>query len=349
MVPALVLGSNDSNQSGKYTKEKKIHKEFTVDSDAVIKLDNSYGNLDITTWDENRVVIDVTITTNGNSEEKTQKKLDAITVDFDNSSSEVTARTRFNNNKSKSWWSWGKNKVNMKINYIVKIPITNSVDLSNDYGNINMDKLQGQAKISCDYGKITTKELMAEGNILRFDYTKHSYFEYINSGTIKADYSGYTVGKANDLTIVADYSQSEIEAAEDVTYNCDYGGLTLHKVNNVTGNGDYLTLKLGDVHKNVHIKADYGSLKIDNMTDNAGDIFIESDYLKMTIGHSSGYNFKFEIDLERASLTESDGFEFIKQRVESGDKYYSGYYGSSDAPNTVRISSDHGGVTFKRN
>lgn len=245
MVPALVLGSNDSNLSGKYTKEKKIHKEFTVNSDAIFKVDNSYGNVDVVTWDENRVVVDVTIITNGNNEEKVQKKLDAISVDFDNSASEVTARTRFNSKKSRSWWSWGNNKVNMKVNYVVKIPITNNVDLSNDYGNINLDKLEGQAKISCDYGKVTTKELMADNNELSFDYTKHSYFEYIKSGTIKADYSGYTVGKANNLTIVADYSASEVEMAEDVTYNCDYGSLTLHKVNSVSGNGDYLTLKWG--------------------------------------------------------------------------------------------------------
>ena len=64
----------------------------------------------------------------------------------------------------------------MEINYVIKLPITNSVDLSNDYGGINLEKLEGRATISCDYGKITTKELMAENNVLSFDYTSDSYF-----------------------------------------------------------------------------------------------------------------------------------------------------------------------------
>ena len=113
----------------------------------------------------------------------------------------------------------------MKINYVVKMPITNHVDLSNDYGNITLGTLEGRAEISCDYGKITTKELLADNNVINFDYTNNSYFEYIKSGKINADYSGFTVAKTKDLTIVADYTKSLIEIAENVNYNCDYGSL----------------------------------------------------------------------------------------------------------------------------
>ncbi|RLD28643.1 MAG: hypothetical protein DRI75_06055 [Bacteroidetes bacterium] len=348
IIPTLVLGNNNSNLKGKYTKDKTINKEYTVNPDATFKVDNSYGNIDIVTWDENRVEIEVHITTNGNNEEKVQKKLDQITVEFNSSPSLVSAKTRFGKS-SRSWWNWGNNKVNMKINYIVKLPITNNVVISNDYGNINLDKLEGHAKINCDYGKITTKELMADNNNINFDYTNHSYFEYIKSGKINADYSSYTVGKTKSLTIVADYTKSNVEIAEDISYNCDYGGLTIEKVNNVTGNGDYLTAKIGDVYKNIDINGDYGSLKIDNMTDNAGDLNIESDYMKITIGYSSGYNFNFNIDLDYASLSGQDGLEITKQKIESRQKYYAGYYGNNNSGNTIKISSDHGSVTFNKN
>ena len=236
----------------------------------------------------------------------------------------------------------------MKINYVVKMPITNSVDLENDYGSINLDKLEGKAMISCDYGKITTKELMADNNDIRFDYTNNSYFEYIKSGTIKADYSGYTVANANSLTIIADYTKSRIETAEDITYNCDYGSLKIDRVNNVTGNGDYLSARLGDVYKDVTVEADYGSLKIDRMTNNAGDIYIKSDYMKITIGYDAAYNFNFELDLEYASLRGDEGFEFNKKIVKSGDKYYQGYYGNSNSGNNIKVNSDYGSVTFKK-
>ena len=279
--------------------------------------------------------------------EKVEKKLDDITVEFSGTSNRVSAKTKFS--KSRSFWNWGNSNVSMKINYVVKMPMSNNVNLENDYGSINLDKLEGRATIDCDYGKITTKELMADNNTLTFDYTKNSYFEYIKSGTINADYSSYTVGKTNNLDIDADYSKSVVEIAEDVTYNCDYGSLTIEKANNIKGDGDYLTLRIGEVYKNVTVTADYGSMKINNMTSNAGDVSIDSDYMKITIGYSSGYSFNFDLDLSYASLRGDDDLEISKRIEKSSSKKYSGYHGSKGSGNTINITSDYGSVTFNKN
>ncbi|MEO6348451.1 MAG: hypothetical protein ABIO60_11145 [Aquaticitalea sp.] len=348
LIPTLVLGHTNPNWKGIHTREKTIKKEFTVNSNATLKVDNSYGNVNVYTYSGNKILIEVTIKTNSNDDEKAQKKLDNISVDFTNSSDYVMAKTIFDHEKSRSWWNWGSNNnVNMEVNYVIKLPITNNVDLSNDYGNINLEKLEGRATINCDYGKITTKELMADDNSLSFDYTNNSYFEYIKSAKINADYSDYTVAKAKQLNINADYTKSVIKIAEDVTYSCDYGSFTAENLNNLSGNGDYLTLVLGDVYKNVDIKADYGSIKIGKMTSNAGNVSIESNYTGITIGYDSAYNFKFDLSLEYASLN-SDGFEFTKKKVESSDKYYLGYYGNTSTSNLIKINSDYGSITFKK-
>lgn len=347
LIPSLVLGNNSEQWKGKHTKEKTIKKEFTVNKDATLKVDNSYGNIDIVTYSGNTVSIEVKIKTNGNDEDKVQKKLDDITVEFSGSSSLVEAKTKFSKSSS-SWWNWGKNNVNMEVNYVIKLPITNSVDLNNDYGSINLDKLEGRANINCDYGKITTKELMADNNNLNFDYTNNSYFEYIKSGKISADYSGYTVGKTKNLQVNADYTKSVIEVAEDVNYSCDYGSIQIDKANNITGNGDYLTTRLGDIYKNVNLRADYGSIEIKQMAANAGNISIESDYVGITIGYSSNYSFNFQFDLQNASLRNKEGMEFTRQKEESSNKDYEGYHGSSNSGNLISIKSKYGNVTLKK-
>ena len=38
----------------------------------------------------------------------------------------------------------------MKINYTIKLPVTNSVDLNNNYGAISINNLDGNAKICCE-------------------------------------------------------------------------------------------------------------------------------------------------------------------------------------------------------
>ena len=99
----------------------------------------------------------------------------------------------------------------------------------------------------------------------------------------------------------------------------------------------------------INLASDYGSIKIGRMTANAGSITIKANYAGITIGYDPSYSFRFDLDLEYASLRDSDGFEFTKKKIESTDKYYQGYYGSSSTPNLIKINSDYGSVTFKRN
>lgn len=346
ILPFLVFANPIKD---KHSKTKTINKVFSVNSNATLKVDNSYGNIDIVTGNENKITIQVIITTTGNDEDNVIKKLNEINVEFSATQDFVSAETTFNKKGSNSWWSWNnKNNVSMKINYIIKMPITGNVKLSNDYGNINLDKLEGRAEINCDYGKITTKELMADNNVLNFDYTQNSYFEYIKSGKINADYSGFTVSKAKLLNINADYTNSTIQIAEDVNYNCDYGKMNIEKVNNINGNGDYLTTIIGDVYKSVTIKADYGSIKINRMTENAGNVSISSDYVGIKIGYAPSYNFNFDINLDYGSLN-AEGLQITKKNIESTSKHYQGYYGNSSSGNIINITSDYGSLTLFKN
>jgi hypothetical protein len=350
LVLPMLLSAGDGKPKGKYSKEKTIKKEYHVNTDALLKISNSYGNLNITTWDEDRIVIEVHIKTNSDNEEKAQKKLDQITVDFEASSSMVSAKTIFNKNKSSWGWNWGNNNnVNMQVNYTIKLPIKNSVNLNNDYGSIILDRLDGHAKINCDYGRLEIGELRGKNNQLNFDYTSKSTIDFIQSGTINADYSGFTIGKAGDLTVKADYTNSTIEKMGNLDYSADYGKIEIGEAGNVQGTGDYITVKLGTIHGNVDVTADYGSVKIAKMASDAGNIQIRSDYTGMKIGYDPGYHFNFEIKTSNAGVSGKDDFEMSVSEVKNTSEYYKGHYGSSNSGNSVNISSDYGGITFYKN
>ena len=348
-IAPMIMAANDGKLKGKYTKEKTITKEYNVNSDALLKVNNSYGNLNIISWNEDRILIEVHIKTSGNSEEKVLKKLEDITVDFEATSSMVSAKTIFNKNKSSWGWNWGNNNVNMQINYTIKLPVKNSVHLNNDYGNIILDRIDGHAKINCDYGRLEIGELRGRNNYLNFDYTSKSSIGYINSGEIKADYSGFTIEKAGDLKVNADYTNSTIHYMENLQYSCDYGNIEVGEAQNVNGNGDYINVKLGTIHGNVDINADYGSLKIGKMAEDAGNLNISSDYTGIKIGYAPQYHFDFEIRTEYAGVSGKENFEINISTEKSNNRYYKGYYGSPNSGNAVSISSEYGGISFTKN
>jgi hypothetical protein len=350
LVVPVAAQANNGNMKGQYTKEKTIKKEYDVNADALLKVSNSYGNLTLTSWNENRVVIEVHIKTNGNNESKVQQKLDEITVDFDASSTMVTAKTIFNKDKGSWGWNWGKNNnVNMQINYTIKLPVKNSVHLNNDYGNIMLDRVDGHAKISCDYGRLEIGELHGRNNELKFDYTSKSTIGYVNSANISADYSGFTIQKAGNLNINADYTNATIKQMENLEYTSDYGKLEVEEANNVNGNGDYINVSLGTIHGNVDINADYGSVGIAKMAQDAGNVSIRTDYTGIKIGYDPMYNFNFEISTEYASVSGKDNFEISISKEKSSERYYKGFYGSADSENMISITSDYGDITFSKN
>lgn len=345
-IPTIALAYNGFK--GKYTKEKKIKKEYTVNPDARLKIDNSYGNVNVVSWNENRVVIEVYIKTNGNHEESVQKKLDEIEVDFEGSASFVSASTQLNKG-SKSWWrNWKDSSVNREIRYEVKVPVTNTIDISNDYGNISLNKIEGTAKISCDYGELIIGELLGDNNTLNFDYTKNSTIGYIKSGRITADYSSFTLERGGSIELNADYTRSEFGDIENLNYVCDYGKLQADAIGGLTGRGDHLTTTFGTVSGDVNLNTNYGSVSIGELSATAGDVVIQSEYTGIKLGYSSDYNFTFNISLEYAGLSGKDGLEFSKEKVDSGDKYYEGYYGNANSQNNININSEYGGVTLSK-
>ncbi len=347
LIPMFLL-AHDGGIKGKYTKEKTIKKEFSVSPDAVLKVDNSYGNLTLTSWNENRIVIEVNIKTTGNNEEKVQRKLDDITVDFEASNTSVGAKTNFNKDSGSWGWNWNNNNVNMQVNYTIRVPVKNSVHLSNDYGNINLDRIDGYAKINCDYGRLEIGELRGRNNQLSFDYTSKSTIGYINSGQISADYSGFTINKAGDLDISADYTDATILQMENLKYSSDYGNLEVREAGNVGGQGDYINVKLGTLHGDVSVSADYGSIKIDRMAADAGNIDINTDYTGIKIGYDPGYHFNFEITTEYAGVEGIDNFDVSISKEKSNQKYYKGFYGNSNSGNMISITSDYGSISFNQ-
>ncbi|WBU91002.1 DUF4097 family beta strand repeat-containing protein [Cellulophaga omnivescoria] len=339
--------STANNDKGKYTKEKTIIKNFTVNANALLKVNNKYGNLNITSWDENRIEIEVHIKTSGNNEEKVQRKLDNITVNFEGSSSIVSAKTNIAKSSS---WGWGNsNNVNMQINYTIKLPVKNNIDLTNDYGSITLDRIDGHATINCDYGRLDIGELRGRNNNLNFDYTSKSEIGYVNSAKIDADYSGFSITKAGNLDLNTDYTSAAISKMDNLVYNSDYGSLSVNEAQNIKGNGDYISVKLGKINGNITLDADYGSIKIDELTGSAGNVTINADYTGVKVGYHASYNFNFNLKSAYGGINGVDNCNISLKEVKNSQKNYKGSCGSENSNNFVNINTEYGSISIHKN
>ncbi|MBL4605496.1 MAG: hypothetical protein JKY02_07520 [Flavobacteriaceae bacterium] len=349
LIPTILLGNND-NDKKRHEKSKTIKKSFTVNSKAALSISNKYGDINVTTRSKNRIEIDIRITVKGNDLDEVEEQLRKINVDFNSSASFVEANTRFGKNKS-SWSFWKKSrKISYQINYTVKMPVTNNIRLNNNYGSINLDELEGEASISCDYGKITIGDLKGDNNDINLDYCSASTINSVRGAKVNIDYSKLTIGNSENVKLNTDYSTVKLNSVTNLTFNSDYGSISVGNVVNASGNGDYTGFKFGTVKKNLKISSDYGSIRIDNLANGFESVSIDSEYAGIRIGTSTSNNFKFIIDLQYASFKRNDSnVEIFKSTVKSTKKYYEGVYGKGNSNSKITIKSEYGSVTLNEN
>ncbi len=348
LIPTIVLANNGIEKK-KHEKSKSISKSFGVNSDATLEVYNKYGDINVTSWNQDRIEIDVEISVKGNDMDDVEDRLEKITVDFEGSSSLVTARTRIGTKNNWSIWKKRKN-ISYSINYKIKMPISNNVKLNNDYGEIRLDELEGSADISCDYGKIEIGDLKGDNSTISLDYCKSSSIESMKDGDINVDYSRLTVDKAQDVDLSTDYSNIRFKELGTLDFSADYGGIEVEKANSVKGSGDYTGLKFGTITKNLVISSDYGSIRVKNLANGFELVDINSEFAGIKIGIEPGTSFDFVVELQYAGFKRNNSkIDMRKSMEKNSKKYYEGTYGKSGSGSKINIRSEYGSVTFNEN
>lgn len=337
------LWGHTSNRFFNEKVERKVHKEFSVNANAELQIDNSFGNVNVISWEENKVVIDVTITVKGRNKEKIEDRLETISIEFQNNPNLVKATTIIENKRSWSWFT-NYNTTDFQIDYEIKVPVQNNLTLSNDYGSILLDDTDGNTNISCDYGKLILGELRGDNNRLSFDYTSNSSIDYIKNGTISSDFSGFELGKAESLNLSADYTTITILEIKSLQFTTDFGKLTVDNVDSVEGKGDYMTLRFGRVNQNFNLETDYGSIKVKQLSADVNSVNIAGDYTGIRLGVSPDWDFQFEIELDYAGFQSDLPLEYSKKIQDNTEKYYQGYYLKQNSENSLKVEADYGNL-----
>ena len=91
LVLILLLGIKGAKAHSEYTEV--IKKEFAINPDAQLTVNNRFGKVHCANWEKNSISIEVTITVTAADQKEADKKFFRISIDFTDSPSSVTAIT----------------------------------------------------------------------------------------------------------------------------------------------------------------------------------------------------------------------------------------------------------------
>lgn len=326
---------------GRFTKEKQINKSYTVNNNAALQVANKYGNIVITTWDEDRTEIEVVITVSGNDEDDVVKRLNSIDVDFEATKALVSARTRIGNFKARN--------MSMEINYTIKMPKNGVLGLNNQYGGIRLGKIYGGMNVDCQYGSLNIDEAHAENNRIGLQYCGGSRITYIKAAQLKMQYSDINIIKAGKLIVDAQYTPVKIGNVGDISMTTEYGDLKINAADRVSVKAEYTTCKFDRIDTGLNVGINYGDIQVGELASTVRNVAINSTYGSTRIGIAAGTDFSFDFDLEYGSLS---GKEFLKFTEKSEKDFSSHYKGTSTRGSgqcKIYAKSEYGDIRINRN
>lgn len=337
LIPFMGFSNDDTFIS----KQKSIKKTYIVNPNAGIDIDNKYGNVLVSTWDEDKIDLDITIKVTGPNENWVNERLNGIDVDITALKSMVTAITKLGSSSIKSK---GSNN-SFEINYVIKIPKNGTVKLMNKYGNINILTLEGASDITCKYGKVTVGKLNNTNNRFQIEYCQNSTIDYIKNGTIEARYSGLKINDSGNLNLDTNYTDLIVSDGQNIKYDCNYGTLKFQKLNSFSGSGNYLTISIAEISNSINVDANYSKINVSTITSKANNVNINSGYTDVYLGYDTNYAFDFDINTKYGNIKNDNSLDISVTESKNTSKRISGF-NKKKGQNKVSINSNYGNVTL---
>ena len=338
-------------------KAKSFTKSFSIDKNDKVNLSNKYGSITIKTWDKNEIKVDVDLKAYAKTENEAQKLLDDVSISANKTDDLVSYKTEMGTRNG----NWGSNVRNgktiwrreVKVNYIIYMPMVNALTATQQYGNIIMGDFSGPTSIKIQYGNLTAGNLTNTNNYLSIQYGKGDV-KNMGGADIKHQYgNGLTIGTiSNTLNLNAQYTSVKIAAVKGATtIKHQYGnGTTIGSVSgSLNVNTQYCTINIGTLRGNLISKAQYGKVIIDEI-DADKNLDIDAQYTNVNLSFATNYNADFNISTSYGSF--KYGANITARRLGDDDKNYSSskkYTGqiSKGGSNTITIKSQYSDIIFK--
>ena len=331
LLPNLLVASTEE-------LSKTVEKTIQVNKEAVLKISNQFGKIDLINHDKNEVDIFVKITVEASNAEKAQKKLDQIKIQINGSMSSVDIKTILEKGSNFNG--------SFSIDYTIKAPASMNLTLNNQFGDVFIGEWTGQTNINVEYGSLTIAKLTGDNNEVDLQFSKGS-IGLINKGNVKLAYvDRFNLDKSKDLNVRSSFSKIDIETIEHLECHSEYDGIEVGDVNRMEIDASFSSLKIEKLHIKGDFNNEYGAIKINSVSKNFEGLDIENSFASIKVIFEKGSEFTFECNAEFGDVSLPGSAEVNKDIKDHSGHYLKGKVGSAANAPHVNVEVEYGSASL---
>lgn len=334
----------DTNDDYRYTSRRTVEKTFAVSPNCFLNVTNKYGQLKIVEWDRNEISFKIQIEGRSDNEDVAKLIERNVVIEFQNTSSQVTATTIYNTGSLKNNRSQMFNGSSITINYTVMVPKTVQMTLDNKYGNVIIGKTNKPLDATVKYGNLTIDAAKAAA---KFDikYGDISMLEGQNVD-LELKYGKARIERVGKLSIVSGYSTVTVEQADGISGESKYDKYRIGSVGvlSMPGTG-YTNFQIRTLSKSLALRdIRYGDIKIENVKSGLEFIDVTASYTDVSANFESGCGFRASLSSNYGNIRLS-GIS-ITTSTERYTEYARGTVGNGSGQ--IDIISRYGDISLTR-
>jgi hypothetical protein len=335
VLAALLFIALNGFASADIELSDKIDKTFKVNVETLLSVRNSFGKVEVTNWDKNEFHVVVDIIVEANNEAKAQKLMDAIDVTYNESGQSVyfkTSLSKMNNNGSASF----------EINYTIKMPATNPIEIKNSFGDVYLSEREGRADLDVSYGALKAESLLGD-NVVALAFGK-GYFDRFANGQIAIKYSDVEITSSQTLEMNTQFSKVELEKVDRLALKAKYGSVELGHVGDIEADASFNGLTIETLSGSLRLDASYVSgFEIDEVKPSFQIIDIKGKFSSFEINLASDVAANFDAKFKFSDLKDTGvNIDYSYRVKDHNENEYRGTINGGDSNKRILIDSSYG-------
>ncbi len=325
---------------------KQFLKEFKLNAGEKLELRNKYGMVNVTTWPQNDIKVDVQIKVFGYTSARSKEILEQISIQEQRAEGKYSFITTLGNNMS----NWGRG--GFEINYNVSLPAATPLIVSNAYGNVYMGPVSGPLDIVVKYGKLKADDIKSENANISLYYSAGT-IESMQNCSLLLKYSKCNLETTRDLKVTNDYSKLNVAKVGLLNLVSKYGDIEIESIRELDGTADYSSFDIGKLDKVLRLQAKYiTNFNLAHIPAGFELIDLRSKFSSFNLNFAADANFSFDTNFRYGDLRypkEITKMIHIQKDDYGNSSKYEGTCGETGKkPGRLTVISDYGDVRIVR-
>jgi len=317
---------------GAQALKEEQQKDFAATSSTELSIDNQFGNITITDWDQSKVTVSYIVEVTNSDEAKAKKIMDKIKVEVKEEGNKIIFKTiigelgNLTNSNSKG------EKQSFRIDYFVKCPKNIKISLDNQFGDVIVSTLTGPFNADLQFGSLNAVSLTGPE-------TK-----------IDMQFGQITIGTLKDAKFDIQHSEAlKISDCGNITIDAQFAKLDIGNLASLKGDISNSEITIETLKDMLKIESNMGNVKIGTVSAGFTSLIAEVNMGDFNIGIDPNAGYKLEAEVNMGSIKVPDGLKKTTEKESDMPgitvEKISGTYGNGNS--MIKIDCNMGSVKIK--